>query len=97
MDVDPSTGYIYVVFYDRRAYDDAQTDVYLAYSKDGGQTFINQKISEMPFTPNKRIFFGDYNDISAVNGSIRPIWTVANGGRLSVHTALVEMSSIKRK
>lgn len=97
MDVDPSTGYIYVVFYDRRAYDDAQTDVYLAYSKDGGQTFINQKISEKPFTPNKRIFFGDYNDISAVNGSIRPIWTVANGKKLSVHTALVEMSSVSKK
>ncbi len=91
MDVDPSTGYIYVVFYDRRAYDDAQTDVYLAYSTDGGQTFTNEKISEKPFTPNNLIFFGDYNDISAVNGSIRPIWTVANGGSLSVYTAIVEI------
>lgn len=91
MDVDPSTGYVYVVFYDRRAYDDSRTDVYLAYSKDGGATFINQKISKKPFTPNKLVFFGDYNDISAVNGSIRPIWTEANGGKLSVHTALVEI------
>ena len=91
MDVDQSTGYIYIVFYDRRAYDDAQTDVYLAYSKDGGQTFTNQKISEKPFTPNTNVFFGDYNDISAVNGIIRPVWTVANGGALSVHTALIEI------
>ena len=92
MDVDPSTGYIYVVFYDRRAYGDAQTDVYLAYSTNGGQTFTNQIISEKPFTPNAQVFFGDYNDISAVNGRVRPIWTVANGGSLSVHTALIEMS-----
>jgi len=91
MDIDPSTGFIYIVFYDRRAYDDSQTDVYLAYSQDGGQTFTNQKISEKPFTPNKLVFFGDYNDISAVDGRIRPIWTEANGGKLSVHTALVEM------
>ncbi len=91
MDVDPSTGYVYVVFYDRRAYDDAQTDVYLAYSKDGGETFINQKISEKPFTPNSKVFFGDYNDISAVNGRVRPIWTVADGRKLSIHTALIEI------
>jgi len=91
MDVDPSTGYIYIVFYDRRAYDDAQTDVYLAYSTDGGQTFTNEKISEEPFTPNTTVFFGDYNDISVVNGVVRPIWTVVDGGKLSVQTAVIEV------
>ncbi|MCB0555113.1 MAG: exo-alpha-sialidase [Phaeodactylibacter sp.] len=91
MAVDQSTGYIYIVFYDRRAYDDHRTDVYLAYSTDGGQTFNNQRISESPFTPTTEVFFGDYNDISAEDGHIRPIWTRLEQGELSVWTALVEV------
>jgi hypothetical protein len=89
MTIDQTDGTIYTVFYDRRAYNDTQTDVYLAYSKDGGETFINQKISEKPFTPSAFNFFGDYNNISAHNGVVRPIWTRADGMRLSVWTALI--------
>lgn len=91
MTIDQATGYLYFVFYDRRAYDDNQTDVYLAYSADGGDSFINQKISESPFLPSKNAFFGDYNNISAHKGRIRPIWTRADGVNLSVWTALVEV------
>jgi hypothetical protein len=91
MTVDQSTGYIYIIYYDRRAYDDLRTDVYLAYSTDGGQSFTNQRISESPFSPTPFVFFGDYNHISAVNGTVRPIWTRLDDGKLSVWTALVEM------
>lgn len=92
MDVDPVTGYIYIVFYDRRAHSDNATDVYLAYSLDGGETFENRKISESPFTPNDAMFFGDYNGISAHNGMVRPIWTRLEGRELSVWTALIDMN-----
>jgi Neuraminidase (sialidase) len=95
MAVDPATGYVYVVFYDRRAYSDNQTDVYLAYSKDGGDTFTNVKISESPFTPTDGIFFGDYNNISVYNGMIRPIWTRYENGKLSIWTALIDASKLK--
>jgi len=44
MDIDPVTGYIYIVFYDRRAYNSNNTDVYVAYSTDGGATFTNHKV-----------------------------------------------------
>ncbi len=91
MDIDPMTGYIYIVFYDRRAHTDNNTDVYIAYSTDGGETFVNQKVSESSFLPNDNVFFGDYNDISAHNGIIRPIWTRLDKGTLSVWTALIEM------
>ncbi|MDF1697240.1 MAG: sialidase family protein [Saprospiraceae bacterium] len=91
MDVDPITGYIYIVFYDRREYVNNETDVYLAYSTDGGRTFTNERISESPFVPNDAIFFGDYNDISAHNGMIRPIWTRLDKNTLSVWTALIDM------
>lgn len=90
MAVDQTNGYLYIVFYDRRAYDDLRTDVYLAVSKDGGKTFTNEKISETPFTPNRYVFFGDYNHISAHGGTVRPIWTRLENGILSVWTALYQ-------
>lgn len=93
MDIDPSTGYIYCVFYDRREHDDISTDVYLAYSTDGGETFKNIKINENSFTPNTLVFFGDYNDISVKNGIVRPIWTQVDLAKLSVHTALIDMNT----
>lgn len=91
IDVDPMTGIIYLVFYDRRNYNDEKTDVYLAYSRDGGNTFTNVKINKSPFSPNTKVFFGDYNDISAYNNVVRPIWTRNEGRSLSVWTALIDM------
>ncbi len=91
MSVDPITGFIYIVFYDRRNYDNEMTDVYLAYSTDGGTSFINKKISKEPFLPNELVFFGDYNDISAYNNMVRPIWTSLNGYQLKIWTAIIDM------
>ena len=91
MDVDPITGIVYLVFYDRRETSGNATDVFLAYSSDGGKTFLNKKISESSFTPSGKIFFGDYNDISAYNGMVRPIWTRYENGSLSVWTAMIDI------
>jgi hypothetical protein len=90
MTIDQYTGYIYVVFYDRRNYDDDRTDVYLARSADGGVTFTNERISESPFTPITATFMGDYIGISAVNGMVRPIWTRVDSTKLSVWTAIID-------
>jgi hypothetical protein len=96
MTIDQSNGYLYFVFYDRRNYNDNQTDVYLAVSRDGGNTFQNIRISESPFIPRSNIFFGDYNNISVHNGMIRPIWTRLDSAtaQLSVWTALIDESYI---
>lgn len=91
MTVDPVTGYLYCVFYDRRGLEGIETNVYLAYSKDGGETFTNVKISESSFKPGSMIFFGDYTNISAYDGRVRPIWARADGNTMSIWTALVEM------
>jgi hypothetical protein len=88
MTVDQVTGVIYFVFYDRRAYDNNLTDVYLAVSRDGGETFTNLKLSESPFLPYQSVFFGDYTGISAFNNRIRPVWTRLDGAQLSVWTTL---------
>lgn len=97
MAIDQTTGYIYVVFYDRRNYKDLQTDVYLAYSTDGGETFTNQRISEKPFTPSPHSFFGDYNNIAAHSGRICPIWTRMDNGKTSVWTAVIEANEWIKK
>jgi hypothetical protein len=92
MDVDPVTGYLYFVFYDRRNHSNSLTDVYMAVSKDGGNSFINFKISESPFLPNDNVFFGDYNCISAYNSMVRPIWTRLHNNQLSVWTAIIDQN-----
>ncbi len=86
MDIDQTNGNLFFVFYDRRNYNDTNTDVYLAYSTDGGNTFVNQKISESPFVPNSGVFFGDYTNITAHNNIVRPIWARLHGGQISIWT-----------
>jgi hypothetical protein len=90
MTVDQSTGNIYVVFYDRRNYKGLETDVYLAKSTDGCETFTNERISQWPFEPDQTVFFGDYINITANNGKIRPVWTRLEGSMLSVWTAIID-------
>lgn len=89
MTVDQTTGYIYIVFYDRRNYNDNRTDVYLAYSTDGGDNFTNIKISDNPFNPNPGIFFGDYTNITAYNGKVIPIWTRLDDTQLSIVCSVI--------
>ena len=94
MTIDQATGYLYFVFYDRRDQTAKKTDVYLARSKDGAETFENFLISQSPFLPTKDIFFGDYTNISVHNGVIRPIWTRLHKGKISVHTALIHQDQL---
>ncbi|MEM9858349.1 MAG: sialidase family protein [Bacteroidota bacterium] len=86
---DYTTGYLYILYYDRRAYDDNQTDVYLAYSNNGGVTFENVKISETPFTPDANYFFGDYTNITANDGRIAAIWTRMDEGKTSIIATVI--------
>jgi hypothetical protein len=89
MTIDQVTGYVYIVFYDRRNYTNTQTDVYLATSTNGGATWVNERISSSPFTPVSNIFFGDYNNITAHNGIVRPIWIRLQSSVLSLWTAII--------
>jgi hypothetical protein len=84
VNVDQATGHIYVVFYDRRDSNDTSTEVYLARSDDGGETFSNHKISDYPFKPVSGIFFGDYINVAARSGVIHAIWARMDGIDLSI-------------
>jgi len=86
MDIDQTNGNLFCVFYDRRNHNDSNTDVYLAYSTDGGTSFVNQQISETPFLPSSGVFFGDYTNITVHDNVVRPIWTRLHSGQLSIWT-----------
>lgn len=89
LQVDPTNGALYAVYYDRRDLSDWETAVYAAASFDGGISWREKKLSEQAFRPRPDIFFGDYNHIDAFRGVIRPIWTEWHQDRLSVWTALL--------
>jgi hypothetical protein len=94
MAVDQTTGFIYVVFYDRRDHEDLQTDVFLAWSVDGGSSFKNVKISESSFAPDEKEFFGDYTNIAAHKGIITPIWTRMENGKTSIWTTVIKQADL---
>jgi hypothetical protein len=98
MTVDQSTGYLYAVFYDRRNTAGNATEVWVARSTDGGETFSNFCVSQSTFTPTAGTFFGDYTNIAALGGKVYPIWMRLDGSVLSVWTALVtDSTSVTRQ
>lgn len=89
---DPTTGYLYAVYYDRRnTKEPNETNTYLAISKDGGTSWVEKKINQDPFFPSDQTFMGDYNHISAHSGIVRPIWTeLSKDGLKSIWTYLYQ-------
>ena len=89
MAVDQTTGYIYLIYYDRRDGNGVETDLYLAFSTDGGVNFKNIRISESSFSsqPSDKVSIG--TDITAHNGIVVPVWTRVDGGQTSIWTASI--------
>jgi hypothetical protein len=97
MAVDQSNGNVYIIYYDRREHSDLGTDVYLAFSADGGNTFSERKISEKSFIPDDSNNFSAFTNISAHNGIIAAVWSRIENGRTSVWTAVMRESELKAK
>ena len=95
MSVDPITGYVYIIYYKETAPNSSLIEVHLAISRDGTQTFSDYIISETPFSPKGTNFFGDYNNINVYNSMIRPVWTQAKNGFVSVWTALINERDLR--
>jgi hypothetical protein len=94
MTVDPATGFVYILFYDRGPYDDNKTNVALAYSADSGANFKSVTISETPFTPADKSGMGTYLSITALNGIITPIWSRMDGDQTSLWTATIRQEDL---
>lgn len=86
--VDPTSGYLYAVYYDREGLQGVSTNTTMAISRDGGQTWEHIQLNEKAFHPTDRTFMGDYNNISAFGGVVRPIWTEYESGVKSIWTYL---------
>jgi Neuraminidase (sialidase) len=88
--IDQSTGNIYIVYYDRRNHQDLKTDVYVSISKDGAMSFEDQRISDKPFKPSKKKFFGDYINIAAEKGVVRAIWPRMDHRKIKLCVTLID-------
>lgn len=78
--VDPVSGAVSVVFYDRR--DDPgnnKTLVTLARSTDGGRTFKNYAWTTKPFVASETDFMGDYSAIASYGDRVYGAWAEATG------------------
>ena len=88
MCIDPVTGYIYVVFYDKRN-NPVLSEVYVARSTNGGNTFLNFKVSANPYLNEG--YIGDYIGISAFNNKVRTTWAYAIPGNIpTVWAAIID-------
>ena len=89
--VDPSSGYVYVIYYDRRhSSSSAFMDTYLAVSKNGGETFEEFRLTQSTPAAGKKTFFGDYITVAAQNGIVRPAWTAVGDSGLEIRTSIFE-------
>ena len=92
-----SSGEINVVFYDSRVdpVNNNLSEVYIARSIDGGNTFGNYDVSNSPFQPQalpnspSENFMGDYIGITSANQIAFPVWTDNTSGTFQIYTSKV--------
>lgn len=94
--VDQTNGNVYIVYYDQREYNDNQTDVYLAYSFDGGNNFKEVKISENSFQPDETHPLYCATGIDAHSNLIFPVWTRTDNGHASVWGTVIKVDELKK-
>ncbi|CAN5256883.1 hypothetical protein BH09BAC3_BH09BAC3_20010 [soil metagenome] len=94
--LDQTSGYMYVLYYDRRAYDDNRTDVYLAYSVNAGDSFSEVKISETSFDPKEMKIESGYLSLSAHDGVVVPVWTRIDGNKVSILTSIIKIEDLRK-
>jgi len=92
-------GNIAILFYDsRNSTSQNIIEAWLARSTDGGQTFINEKLSSASFTassPNSDVRFGDYINVDYSGSRIATVWTDQRAGGIDqdIYTAVVDLST----
>ena len=97
MCIDPVTGVMYIVYYDRRNTIGTMTEVYVARYVDGGKTFHHYLVSDKAFETNNDEFLGDYINIIAYNGKAYPVWTQTNQFGRNIVIAKIDESTLDVK
>lgn len=105
MGVDPTNGDLAVMYLDsRNDPDNIMVECYVSYSSDGGETWKDRLISDVPSDIRNNpfsgsVFAGDYSGLDFYDGVIFPSWvdmrnTVGPGGNLSdndVYSAIIRV------
>jgi hypothetical protein len=91
--VDPKTGTLVALFYDRRQHNNELTDVYLAYSKNGGQNFENVRITKQPFLPDPKKFIGDYLALDIRDNRVQAMWPEIHDGSIRLRHARIDLTN----
>ena len=91
-------GRLTVVYYDERE-GFGQMNAWFAYSDDAGNTWTNERLSDIAFPgnqPNSNVRFGDYINIDAFNGKIVPVWTDDRAGNYDqeIYTAVIDLNTL---
>jgi hypothetical protein len=94
MTIDQTDGTIYIIYHDRRNYDDERTDLYLAYSTDNGTSFSNVRITEDPVLPASNGDFNNYISLDANKGTVIPVWTSVVNGKTLIQTTLIRRDDL---
>lgn len=86
---DPKTGTLNVIFYDDRNVSSTEVEAWVATSCNGGNNWIDFKVSDVAFTPNVGTggYFGDYLGISAYDNVVYPVWTDNRSGTPLAYTS----------
>ena len=91
MDVDTTTGELFLIYYDRGKTTGILTEVEAAYSFDGGENFDYLTLTQKPFEPSSKKFFGDYLSISAHLGKVMTMFPIMENGKIRLEA--VEVTS----
>lgn len=96
MAVDPTTGVIYVLYFDRRESEGESlaTAVYLAWSDDGGNNFHNKKISTESFIGEATFPARGYTGLAVQKGIIAAVWVQDLNGKPAVFTATTTQDAL---
>jgi hypothetical protein len=91
--VDAATGFLYIVYFDRRNYDDGQADIYLAWSGDTGGKFQEVKINPSPISAEAA--GTALVNVTAHKGLIAVVWAVAEGDQTVVRAGVASQITLK--
>ena len=92
-------GNIAILYYDsRNTASNTIIEAWLARSTDGGQTFVNERLSSVPSPtnqPNSDVRFGDYINVDYRGTRIAPIWTDerAGGYNTETYSAVIDLAT----
>jgi len=100
LSVDPTTGGIFVIYYDSRRFAaNDSAEAYVSSSWDGGESFFDIRVSEESFLPVPipglaEGYIGDYLGIAANGGIVWPVWNDDHTGIHQAYTARMEVVSV---